>query len=65
MNEQRYAGMTTNERLYTAGLLETFDAAFRRRDRKEMIRLLGLVELSGQSATITDAMLENPARYGG
>ncbi len=63
--EQRYAGMTTNERLYVAGLLEQFTEAFHRRDRSEMIRCLDLVELAEQSETIADTMLNNPTRYGG
>lgn len=35
-----FLGMTTNERLFAAGLLDAFDAAARRRDRSEMVELL-------------------------
>jgi hypothetical protein len=64
MSAERYAAMTTNKRLVAAGLLEQFDAAFRRRDREEMIRLLAYVELADQDADITNNLLANPARYG-
>lgn len=39
-NPSRYAGMTVNERLFDAGLLDAYDAAKQVRDRTEMIRLL-------------------------
>jgi hypothetical protein len=38
--ESRYAGMTTNERLFDAGLLSKWDAAARSRNRERMIELL-------------------------
>jgi hypothetical protein len=38
--------MTTNERLVAAGLLELFDAAARSRNRDEMVRILGEVDIS-------------------
>ena len=36
----RYAGMTVNERLFDAGLIDAYYAAKEARDRAEMIRLL-------------------------
>jgi hypothetical protein len=60
-----YAGMTTNERLFTAGLLDAFDAAARRRDRAEMLRLLGAVDLDGAEATRTvELIIADPRKYG-
>ena len=60
-----YAGMTTNERLFTAGLLDAFDAAARRRDRGEMLRLLETVELETTDATHTvELILADPRKYG-
>jgi hypothetical protein len=52
-----FEGMTVNERLYAAGLLEKFDAASRARDRAGVIDLLKLVALSAQAASTADAML--------
>ena len=60
-----YAGMTVNERLFAAGLLDAFDAAAKRRDRDEMIRLLASVELEGPDGpAIVDTILANPGKYG-
>ena len=55
----RFAGMTTNERLAEGGLLDEWDAAFERRDRNELIALLGQVDLAAQAAWITDQALQN------
>lgn len=64
MNSE-YAGMTVNQRLFAAGLLDAFDHAARRRDRDEMIRLLASVELEGPDGVdIVDAILANPGKYG-
>lgn len=61
----RYAGMTTNERLFEAGLLDPFGAAARRRDQPAMIALLEQVELTSDEARwIAETVLANPARYG-
>ncbi len=60
-----YGGMTTNERLFVAGLLDAWDAAAIRRDRHRMIELLCKVEFSvSDAASITDTMLSNPKMYG-
>jgi len=59
-----YSGMTTNERLFVAGVLDQFDDAARKRDRATMIELLSRVELGEQAALIADTILANPTRYG-
>jgi len=60
-----YSGMTVNERLVLAGLMDAFDQAARRRNRAEIIEVLLKVELTPQQAAwTTDALLANPARYG-
>lgn len=55
------AGMTVNERLFEAGLLDLFDEAVRERDRPRLIELLAQVDVSSKTA---DAILANPAFYG-
>lgn len=55
----RFDGMTTNERLFEAGVINAWDAAFARRDRNEMIVLLGMAGLSDQAASIADQALKN------
>ena len=64
MTDSKYSGMTTNERLFEAGLLDTFDQAARRRDRAAMIAALDQVELEDQSAHVADTILANPKFYG-
>jgi hypothetical protein len=60
-----YAGMTTNERLFTAGLLDAFDTAARRQDREEMLRLLEAVELeTADAARAVELILTDPRKYG-
>jgi hypothetical protein len=59
----RYAGMTVNERLFDAGLLDAFDAAARARDRAKLIRLLTEVGVE-DAAWSADTILERPDRYG-
>ena len=61
----RFKGMTTNERLCEAGLLEAFDAAIRRRDRVAAEAILEQVELPHPEAeAIVRAVLKNPKFYG-
>ena len=62
--ESRYAGMTTNERLFVAGLLSEWTAAARSRNRERMIELLGKVDLGDQAESITETTLSNPGKYG-
>ncbi len=65
MQESTYSGMTLNERLFTAGLLEQFDDAARNADRARMLGLLLKVGLSEPEAQRSvDAILSSPARYG-
>ena len=44
-----YTGMTVNERLYVAGLMDEFDKAVQRRDSAEVRRILETVQLSEAS----------------
>lgn len=60
-----YGGMTVNERLFAAGLVEQFDAAISSGDRQRAIEILVQVSLSDVSAGETvDAVLANPEKYG-
>jgi hypothetical protein len=59
-----YGGMTTNERLFVAGLLDEFDAAIYAADRHKAIDVLSRVELAEQAASIVDTTLADPAKYG-
>jgi hypothetical protein len=59
-----YAGMTVNERLAVAGLMQAFDKAVMARDRSAAIAVLRQVELSDeQAASTTDTIFANPSRY--
>jgi hypothetical protein len=59
-----YRGMTTNERLYAANLIEEWDEAARNRDRAKMIELLSRVDLASQAESIADTVLADPSKYG-
>ena len=63
MIENRYSGMTVNERLIAAGLVEAFDAAARARDRSEMVSILSQVDVD-YAAWSADTILQNPEEYG-
>ncbi len=57
--------MTVDERLFVAGKRDRFDAAARKGDRQQMIRILLDVELSNsQAAETADAILADPGQYG-
>ena len=56
-------GMTTNERLFEAGLMQEFDEARKALDAERMIALLVRVELGDQARAIVDDVLSNPERY--
>jgi hypothetical protein len=61
----KYSGMTVNERLFAAGLLETFDNAVRAGDRDGIIELLIKVEMEPDGAARTaDSILAHPTRFG-
>jgi len=65
MSEKRYSGMTVNERLFHAGLLDNFDIAAKNRDQKAMMDILSKVELSeSQAKETTDTIIDNPSKYG-
>jgi hypothetical protein len=55
--------MTTNERLFEAGLADEFDQARREFDADRMIDLLSRVELADQAKDIVDQIIANPDRY--
>jgi hypothetical protein len=62
---QNFGGMTVNERLFVAGLVEPFDSAIDSGDRQRAIELLLRVAMSDDSAAETvDAVLAHPAKYG-
>ena len=55
-NPPRYAGMTVNERLFDAGLLDAYDDAKNAKNRAEMIHLLTEVDVE-DAAWSADAAL--------
>ncbi len=59
----RYVGMTVNEPLFEAGLMDAFETAARARDRSEMIRVLTQLDVEG-AAWSADTILKNPTKYG-
>ena len=65
MSDRQYAGMTVNERLFEAGLLDDFDAAVKRGDKAAVVALLERVELIPEEARDSaDTLFANPERYG-
>jgi hypothetical protein len=58
-----FSGMTVNERLFTADLMDAFDAAVRRRDRARMVEMLRAVAVEDAEAT-ADTLLADPKQYG-
>lgn len=47
--DNRYAGMTVNERLYASGLMDEFDEAVEKKDLKKAREILEQVELTEDS----------------
>ena len=47
--ENRYKGMTVNERLYISGLMDQFDDAVKKKDLDKVISILKAVELNNES----------------
>ena len=47
--DNKYAGMTVNERLYLSGLMEAFDKAVKSRNYAEVVAILKKVELTDES----------------
>ena len=57
--------MTTNERLFVANLLESFDATIQKRDFEEAVALLMKVDIPADGAEeIVTAIFANPEKYG-
>ncbi|MBF0489641.1 MAG: hypothetical protein HQL15_03360 [Candidatus Omnitrophica bacterium] len=62
---KRFGCMTVNERLFEAKLLEVFDLAVNKKDRKQLLEILKKVELSDEQANSTiNAIFLNPRKYG-
>jgi hypothetical protein len=53
-----YAGMTVNERLFAAGLLQLWDRAVADRNRETLGGLLSQVGLAHQATEIIDSVLK-------
>lgn len=47
--ENKYAGMTVNERLYVSGLMDDFDDAVKKKDIEKVRTILEKVELTEDS----------------
>lgn len=47
--ENKYAGMTVNERLYARGLMDEFDEAVEKKDADKVRSILMQVELTEES----------------
>ena len=60
---QSYAGMTINERLHAAGLMDQFELAARARDRDVTISILNGVAVRDAAGSV-DAILRDPILYG-
>lgn len=48
--DNRYKGMTVNERLYVSGLMDAFDEAVKKNDVKKATDILKEVEITEKSA---------------
>jgi hypothetical protein len=63
--DDRFRGMTVNERLFEAGLLEEWDKAAHARDASAMAAVLVRVAITSEEAKqIVATVLANPERYG-
>jgi hypothetical protein len=61
----KYAGMTVNERLVEAGLLDDFDSAVRHENKDKMVALLVRVDIELHDAIRTaEEIISHPTRYG-
>jgi hypothetical protein len=47
--DNKYSGMTVNERLYVSGLIDEFDAAVQKKDAEKVQAILEKVELTEES----------------
>ena len=60
-----YSGMTVNERLVTAGMLDAYDIAARNRDLDSMVAILVNVQLTAaQAREMSETVIADPAKYG-
>ncbi|MBF0618717.1 MAG: hypothetical protein HQL19_00960 [Candidatus Omnitrophica bacterium] len=60
-----FSGMTLNERLFEAKLLDQFQAAANAKDRKTLIDILGKVNVKPKEAEWTiDTIFNNSEKYG-
>jgi hypothetical protein len=60
-----HSGMTTNERLYAAGLLDQFGIAAKSHSRDAMIQILMQVKIPAEEAAlIASKILATPGLYG-
>lgn len=66
VSEQRpdLRGMTVNEALVTAGLIDQWDAAIETGDRHAAIEVLSKVFNESSAAATVDAVMAEPSRYG-
>lgn len=63
MENERFDGMTLNERLFSAGLIESFELAANQRDRHAIGAILRQVAVEDVEWTV-DAILAAPHRNG-
>jgi hypothetical protein len=56
----KYSGMTLNERLEKAKIVDEWKAALNSKNRFRLMELLARVELSDQAAWISEAALYGP-----
>jgi len=60
-----FSGMTVNERLFNAKLLDIWDNAIQTKDKKKAIDILLKVGLDEKQANETvDAIFKHPSKYG-
>jgi hypothetical protein len=47
--DDKYAGMTVNERLFVSGLLDEFERGVREKDKELVVKILKEVELTDEN----------------
>jgi hypothetical protein len=62
LTEQAAGGMTVNERLWAAGLMDSFDQAVARRDRVELQNILKQVYVPSRDAEVIINQVLEPQR---
>lgn len=53
--ENKYSGMTVNERLYISGLMNEFDKAVKEKDKEKVTSILKEVDITDE--TLVDAII--------